>query len=50
MYDLIYNILSIPATNANSNVVQASIALLVLGVIISLHGVFSFFSRVFSIR
>lgn len=50
MYNLINNILSLPTTNANSSVTQCAIALLVLGVIISLHGIFSFFSKVFSIR
>lgn len=50
MYNIIYNILSIPAQNANSNVVQASIAILVISFVVSLYSIFKFLCRVFSVR
>lgn len=50
MYQLINDILSLPATNANSNVVQASIAILVISFVVVLYSVFKFFCRVFSVK
>lgn len=50
MYELVSNILFIPAQNANSSVTQACVAILILSFVISLHSLFSFFSRVFSVK
>lgn len=50
MYNIIYNILNLPNQGANSSVVQASIAILVLSFLITLYCLYTFFGKIFSIK
>ena len=50
MYNIIYNILGLPSQNINSYVTQASIAILVISFILVLYCIFTFFSKIFSIK
>lgn len=50
MYNLIYNILQLPTQNANSTVTQAAVAILIISFVVVLKSLFSFFSRIFSIK
>lgn len=50
MYNIISNILQIPAQYSNNSVTQAAVAILILAFIVTLHALWCFFGKIFSIK